>query len=75
MDEGDEVLDEILELVDDEDNERLNSLLPEPSNSNEYAQEKRSSRTSSQKRKNQTFKTFSSSTSNVSKNATTTEYW
>ncbi|CAG8492124.1 31918_t:CDS:10 [Gigaspora margarita] len=47
----DEVLDEILELVDDEDNERLNSLLPEPSNSNEYAQEKRSSRISNQKRK------------------------
>ncbi|KAF0536671.1 plus-3-domain-containing protein [Gigaspora margarita] len=54
MDEGDEVLDEILELIDDEDSERLNSLLPEPSNSNEYAQEKRSSRTSNQKRKRST---------------------
>ncbi|CAG8806847.1 6168_t:CDS:10, partial [Gigaspora margarita] len=54
MDEGDEVLDEILELIDDEDSERLNSLLSEPSNSNEYAQEKRSSRTSNQKRKRST---------------------
>ncbi|CAG8529275.1 12123_t:CDS:10, partial [Dentiscutata heterogama] len=50
----DEVLDEILELFGDEENERLNSLQPEPSSSNEYAQEKRSSRTSNQKRKSTT---------------------
>ncbi|CAG8741714.1 20456_t:CDS:10, partial [Racocetra persica] len=51
----DEVLDDILELIGDEENERLSSLQPEPSTSNTYAhEEKRPTRTSNQKRKRST---------------------